>query len=151
MPGWFQAADDTLAFRAGRQSVELIPIPGRIRLRTRSAEYFGKTPARFEALPSSSLEGLVPAAIFFLEQVEEIEGENISSWRIDELGGGDALTSLLSQAFVLSLDLPGIGLALTESYMAFANQVAAFRLQYIPEFNIIPPLLDDVLKHAKCD
>ncbi|MGQ0736303.1 MAG: hypothetical protein ACT4QD_21945, partial [Acidobacteriota bacterium] len=141
-PGWHQVADDTLAFSWAetREGQELLlhPLQNDTRLRPASAEYFGRSVHRLEAVrwPDTRL---TLARVYVLEAAEDDGPQRAAT--IEGLKASECYTRLLEQAHAMTLKVPAHNHRLMRDYLQLAATVPCLRLRYRKSFDALEPVL----------
>jgi hypothetical protein len=147
-PGWRLVCDDMLGFsidRAGPPRLQLHPLKSEARLRSASAEYYGKTGFTKEAItwPGGPLD---LAAIYALDP-EEARLTRTDPAVIRPLRPQESYPLLLQQAYALSLNTPAVSQQLMRDYLDLTALVPTFRLSYQRGFDVFERVLDAVERH----
>jgi hypothetical protein len=132
--GYEVVADDALAFRAGADEVEALPLPYRLRLRGGAAEALGlpELAARGEGGGSFPLAGIV-----------ELEPAAVTSPQVSTLAAADGFGTLMPHAYCFELD--DAKEDLVDSYLRLARSVPVCRLEYPQRLD----RLDDLVAAVK--
>jgi len=142
-PGWTHVSDDTLAFSVAGPAIALHPLRNDARLRSATAEYFGRS-----AHPVDPIEwpdgALTLSAVYLLES----EADGSGAVTIATVKAADAYTRLLEQAHAFTLEIPSHNQRLMRDYLALAAAIPAFRLTYRRSFDAMEEILEAVDRHA---
>lgn len=137
-------ADDTLVFDASAATVQAIPYPHRLRIRTEAAEYFGVPDSRrrdtssWTALEQAQEEPARLACIFLLEPQAQDE-TLVETFR---LAPAQALTSVIEHAYWFRLDNAERTRRMIETYFRLATRVPVFRMRFRAVLDQLPEILD---------
>jgi hypothetical protein len=135
--GYRQLADDALVLQLEQDRVSVCPLPFAPRLRPASRlhfNYFDQDPApHVDVRPAD----LVLSAIFLLRQDEQAERP-----RLALLPQAQAFPAVLAQAYCYDAQDPSHTRRLVDSYLAIVSVVPVFALQYRPDLQWLPQLIE---------
>jgi hypothetical protein len=137
LAGYRQLADDALVLQLEPDRVSVCPLPFAPRLREASRLHFGysdQIPATRVDVP---LADLVLSAIFLLRQDDQIERP-----RLALSPQAQAFSALLAHAHCYDVHDPAHTRRLVESYLAMVSLVPVFTLQYRPDLQQLPQLIE---------
>jgi hypothetical protein len=137
--GYRQLADDALVLQLEQDRVSVCPLPFAPRLRPASRLHFGysdQNPApRVDIRPAD----LVLSAVFLLRQDEQTERP-----RLALLPQAQAFPALLAHAYCYDAQDRSHTRRLVDSYLAMVSLVPVFALQYRPDLQRLPQLIEIV-------
>jgi hypothetical protein len=135
--GYRQLADDALVLQLEQDRVSVCPLPFAPRLREASRLHFGDS----EKIPAPPADlrpaDLALSAIFLLRQDDQSE-----SPRLTLLPRAQAFSALLAHAHCFDVQDPAHTRHLVESYLAMVSLVPVFALQYRPDLQRLPQLIE---------
>ena len=135
--GYRQLADDALVLELEQGRVSICPLPFAPRLREASRLHFGyadQNPARHvDVWPAD----LVVSAIFLLRQDKQIERP-----RLALLPRAQAFPALLAHAYCYDAQDRSHIRRLVDDYLAMVSRVPVFALQYRPDLQRLPQLIE---------
>jgi hypothetical protein len=135
--GYRQLADDALVLQLEQDRVRVCPLPFAPRLRAASRPHFGYS----DEIPASRVDlrpdDLVLSAIFLLRQDEQTERS-----RLALLPQAQAFSALLAHAYCYDAQDPNHTRRLVDSYLAIVSLVPVFALQYRPDLQRLPQLIE---------
>jgi hypothetical protein len=135
--GYRQLADDALVVQLERDRVSVCPLPFAPRLRPASRLHFGYS----EKIPAPPVDvrpaDLALSAMFLLRQDDQIERPQLTV-----LPQAQAFSALLAHAHCYDVQDPTHTRRLVESYLAVVSLVPVFALQYRPDLQQLPQLIE---------
>jgi hypothetical protein len=135
--GYRQLADDALVLRLEQDRVSVCPLPFAPRLRPASQLHFGysdQNPApHVDVRPAD----LVLSAVFLLRQDEQTERP-----RLALLPKAQAFPAVLTHAYCYDAQDRSHVRRLVDSYLAIVSLVPVFALQYRPDLQRLPQLIE---------
>jgi hypothetical protein len=135
--GYRQLADDALVLQLEQDRVSVCPLPFGPRLREASRLHFGyadQIPATRVDVPPPDL---VLSAVFLLRQDDQIERP-----RLALLPQAQAFSGLLAHAHCYDAQDPSHTKRLVESYLTMVSLVPVFTIQYRPDLQRLPQLIE---------
>ena len=137
-------ADDTLVFDASAETVQAIPYPHRLRIRSEAAEYFKVADSRRrDALSWAALEQAqdepAPLTCIFLLEPQEKDGTPVETFR---LAPAQALARVIEHAYWFRLDDDDRTRRMIETYFLLATRVPVFRMRFRAMLDQLPEILD---------
>jgi len=141
--GWQQFADDSLLLRLDGDCVMACPLAFTPRLRPASRAHFADP--RFPLASSTKQQSphTQLAAIFVLQQ-----NTDLANPRVSLIPQARAFSELLSYAHCFDLEDPVHKSRLVKDYLVIAARVHAFWLDYPPDFQRLPQLINSVIEVA---
>jgi hypothetical protein len=135
--GYWQLADDAVVLQLEQDRVSVCPLPFVPRLRPASRLHFNysdQNPApHVDVRPAD----LVLSAIFLLRQDEQTERP-----RLTLLPQAQAFPAVLAQAYCYDAQDSSHTRRLVDSYLAIVSLVPVFALQYRPDLQQLPQLIE---------
>jgi hypothetical protein len=135
--GYRQLADDALVLQLEGDRVSVCPLPFAPRLRPASRLHFGYS----EKIPAPPVDlraaDLALSAIFLLRQDDQIERPQLTV-----LPQAQAFSALMAHAHCYDVQDPTHIRHLVESYLAVVSLVPVFALQYRPDLQQLPQLIE---------
>jgi hypothetical protein len=135
--GYRQLADDALVLQLEQDRVTVCPLPFAARLRPASQLHFGYPDQ--SALPGVHFvpADLVLSSVFLLRQDDQIQCP-----RLTALPQAEAFPALLAHAYCYDAQDPNHTKRLVDSYLAMVSLVPVFKLQYRPDLQRLPELIE---------
>jgi hypothetical protein len=135
--GYRQLADDALVLQLEGDRVSVCPLPFASRLREASRLHFGYA----DQIPATSVEvrpaDLALSAIFLLQQDDQL-----GCPRLTVLPQAQAFSALLAHAHCFDAQDRSHTRRLVDSYLAIVSLVPVFALQYRPDLQRLPQLIE---------
>jgi len=144
--GYMQFADDSVVLDCSMPEIAAHALPFKPRLRTRSADYFDESLAGADAaLSAARRPSAAPlGAIVILRQTAQGPGAPVAS----RLSAAAAFPAVLSHAHCFDPDDLVERRRMVSAYLAVISRVPVFTLEYRPQFERLPHLIDAVLAVA---
>jgi hypothetical protein len=134
--GYRQLADDAVVLQLEQDRVSVYPLPFAPRLRPASRLHFGYS----EQIPAPPVDlrpaDLALSAMFLLRQDDQIERPQLTV-----LPQAQAFSAVLAHAHCYDVQDPTHTRHLVESYLAVVSLVPVFALQYRPDLQRLPQLI----------
>jgi hypothetical protein len=127
-PGLSQVADDALVLNIAERRITVQALPFRSRLRTESRTFFSR-PARSAAVPQASPLAEPLLTVFVLQPVGAEHAPGLT-----RIGATQAFTALLTHAHCFDESDPAGVASLVQAYLAVADAVPVYRLEYPRDF-----------------
>jgi hypothetical protein len=135
--GYRQLADDALVLRLEQDQVSVCPLPFAPRLRPACRLHFGNSDQNPAPHVDVRPADLVLSAIFLLRQDEQTERP-----RLALLPQAQAFPAVLTHAYCYDAQDGSHTRRLVDSYLAIVSLVPVFALQYRPDLQQLPQLIE---------
>ena len=135
--GCRQLADDALVLQLEQDRVNVCPLPFAPRLRPASQRYFGYSDQITAAASDFRPADLVLSAVFLLQRDDHSQRPHLQL-----LPQAEAFPALLAHAHCYDAQDPAHTRRLVESYLAIVSLVPVFALQYRPDLQQLPRLIE---------
>lgn len=138
--GWRQLSDDALVLDIGAAGAKVCPLPFTTGLRPPSLSHFSNAHGSVSRLDAQTPEEAVPLkALFLLRQHPRLDLP-----RISPIARAQAFTAVLPHAHCFDEDDPNHMRRLVRDYFNLVDRVPIFALEYRPDFDRLPALIQAV-------